>query len=140
MTTLEQYCRTVGRDAALHRDPASAAFAALALLLAGFGLFSVMAYSVAQRRREIGIRMALGAQAADVRSLGRHRRRCGSGAMGLAIGLAGALAAARVLDSLLFGVSPSDPLTFAGVSRGAARRAAAGGVSPGAARDAASTR
>jgi putative ABC transport system permease protein len=91
------------------------AFAALALLLAGFGLYGVMAYSVAQRSREIGIRMALGAQAADVRSLvvGQAVR---LGAAGLGMGVAGALAVTRVLDSLLFGVSASDPLTFAAVS------------------------
>ena len=91
------------------------AFAALALLLAGFGLYGVMAYSVAQRRREIGIRMALGAQAADVRSLVVSRA-LRLGAAGLTIGIAGALAVTRVLDSLLFGVSASDPLTFAAVS------------------------
>ena len=91
------------------------AFASLALLLAGFGLYGVMAYSVAQRSREIGIRMALGARAADVRSLvvGQAVR---LGAAGLAVGLAGALAVTRVLHSLLFGVSASDPLTFAAVS------------------------
>jgi putative ABC transport system permease protein len=91
------------------------AFASLALLLAGFGLYGVMAYSVAQRSREIGIRMALGAQAADVRSLVVSQA-LRLGAAGLAIGLAGALAATRVLDSLLFGVTASDPLTFAAVS------------------------
>jgi putative ABC transport system permease protein len=91
------------------------AFASLALLLAGFGLYGVMAYSVAQRRREIGIRMALGAQAADVRSLVISQA-VRLGAAGLAIGLAGALAVTRVLDSLLFGVTASDPLTFAAVS------------------------
>jgi ABC-type antimicrobial peptide transport system permease subunit len=91
------------------------AFAALALLLAGFGLYGVMAYAVAQRSREIGIRMALGAQAADVRSLVVNQA-VRLGAAGLALGIAGALAATRVLDSLLFGVSASDPLTFAAVS------------------------
>ena len=91
------------------------AFAGLALLLAGFGLYGVMAYSVAQRSREIGIRMALGAQAADVRSLVVHQA-VQLGTAGLALGLAGALAVTRVLDSLLFGVTASDPLTFAAVS------------------------
>jgi predicted lysophospholipase L1 biosynthesis ABC-type transport system permease subunit len=90
-------------------------FAALALLLAGFGLYGVMAYSVAQRRREIGIRMALGANASDVRALvvGQALR---MGATGVAIGLVGALLVTRVLDSLLFGVTAVDPLTFAAVS------------------------
>ena len=91
------------------------AFAALALLLAGFGLYGVMAYSVAQRSREIGIRIALGAQAADVRSLVVSQA-VRLGAAGLTIGVAGALAVTRVLDSLLFGVTASDPLTFAAVS------------------------
>jgi putative ABC transport system permease protein len=91
------------------------AFAALALLLAGFGLYGVMAYSVAQRHREIGIRMALGAQAADVRALVVSQA-LRLGAAGLGMGIAGALAVTRVLDSLLFGVSASDPLTFAAVS------------------------
>jgi putative ABC transport system permease protein len=89
-------------------------FAGLALLLAGFGLYGVMAYSVAQRSREIGIRMALGAQAADVRSLvvGQAVR---LGGAGLVLGLAGGLALTRVLDSLLFGVTSADPLTFTAV-------------------------
>jgi len=90
-------------------------FAALALLLAGFGLYGVMAYSVAQRSREIGIRMALGARSADVRSL-VVRQAVWLGAAGLVIGIAGALAVTRVLGSLLFGVSATDPLTFGGVS------------------------
>jgi putative ABC transport system permease protein len=86
-------------------------FAAFALLLAGFGLFSVIAYGVAQRRREIGIRMALGAQPADVRSLVLSQALWMT-ITGLAIGLLGALAMARVLDTLLFGVTRTDPTTF----------------------------
>ena len=91
------------------------AFAAIALLLAGFGLFSVMAYTVAQRRREIGIRMALGAQAAEVSGMvvGQALR---MGAVGLIVGIAGAFAATRVLQALLYSVTPTDPATFAGVS------------------------
>jgi putative ABC transport system permease protein len=91
------------------------AFATVALLLAGFGLFSVMAYSVAQRRREIGIRMALGAQPADVRSLVVYQALRLGGA-GLLLGLAGAVVASRLLATLLFGVTPNDPATFAGVA------------------------
>ena len=91
------------------------AFASVALLLAGFGLFSVMAYSVAQRRREIGIRMALGAQAADVWTLVVSQA-VRLGIIGLIVGLAGAFAATRVLDSLLFGVTATDPATFVAVS------------------------
>jgi ABC-type antimicrobial peptide transport system permease subunit len=89
-------------------------FAVMALLLAGVGLFSVMAYSVAQRGREIGIRMALGAQAADVRGLVVSQA-LRMGLAGLALGVAGAFATTRVLSSLLFGVSAGDPLTFAAV-------------------------
>jgi putative ABC transport system permease protein len=89
-------------------------FATIALLLAGFGLFSVMAYSVAQRRREIGIRMALGAPSSEVRAMvvGQALR---MGAVGLAVGIAAAFGATRVLGALLYGVTPTDPATFAGV-------------------------
>jgi predicted permease len=114
LKTLEEY---VARSVATPRFTALlvGSFAALALLLAGFGLYGVMAYSVAQRQREIGIRMALGARAADVRALvvGQALR---MGAVGLAIGLAGALLVTRVLEGLLFGVTAADPLTFAAVS------------------------
>ena len=73
-----------------------------------------MAYSVAQRRREIGIRMGLGAEPADVRSL-VILQAVRLGGIGLAVGLAGTLATTRVINALLFGVSPSDPATLAAV-------------------------
>jgi len=88
---------------------------AMALLLGVAGIYGVISYSVSQRTREIGIRMALGARAADVRSLvaGQALR---MGAAGVTIGLVGALLVTRILDSLLFGVTAGDPATFAGVS------------------------
>ncbi|HKB10240.1 MAG TPA: ABC transporter permease [Vicinamibacterales bacterium] len=90
-------------------------FAALATLLAGLGLYGVLAYSVALRRREIGIRMALGARARDVGSMVVGQALV-LGGIGVAVGLAGALALTRMLRSLLFDVGASDPLTFALVS------------------------
>jgi len=92
-----------------------AAFAGLALLLASIGIYGVMSYSVSQYTHEIGIRMALGARAADVLQL-IVRQGMLLVAAGLAIGLAGALALTRVMSSLLFDVEPADPLTFAAVS------------------------
>jgi predicted permease len=91
------------------------ALAALALALAAIGTYGVIAYSVATRTREIGIRMALGARPGEL-----MRMLLGSGmkltAAGLAIGLAGALAAARTMTSMLFGVTPHDPWTFAAIA------------------------
>jgi putative ABC transport system permease protein len=89
-----------------------AAFAALAMILACVGIYGVMAYVTAQRRNEIGIRMALGAQPNDV-----LRLILGQGAklalLGAVIGVGGGLVLARFLKSQLYGVAPSDPLTFA---------------------------
>jgi putative ABC transport system permease protein len=91
-----------------------AGFAVLALFLAGCGLYGVMSYAVVQRSREIGIRMALGAQPGDVRGMVVSQA-MKMGAAGLIVGLAGAFAASRLLGNLLFGVGPSDPATFATV-------------------------
>ena len=89
-----------------------AVFAAIALVLATVGIFGVLAYSVNQRAREFGIRVALGARANDVLRLVMlgALRVTGSG---IAIGLAAAAALARFLNALLFGVQPLDPVTFA---------------------------
>jgi len=93
----------------------AATFGVLALLLATTGLYSVMAYAVSRRTREIGIRMALGAQIRDVLRL-ILRQGMIMVTAGVVAGFAGALAATRVLSSLLFGVGANDPLTFAGVA------------------------
>ena len=90
-------------------------FAGLALILSAIGIYGVMAYTVAQRTREIGIRMALGAQAEDV-----VRLVVGDAIVltfaGLTLGLAAAYAATRLLVNQLYGVSTSDPITFAAIS------------------------
>jgi putative ABC transport system permease protein len=91
------------------------AFAALALALAGVGLFSVLAYSVRQRAREFSVRMALGARQADVIRLVLTEGLI-LATVGLTAGVAVAFALLRFVASLLFGVQPIDALTFAGAA------------------------
>ncbi len=90
-------------------------FAGLALLLAGIGLYGVLSYIVGQRTREVGIRMALGATAGSVRHLmlGQGLRLA---AVGLLVGLVACVGLGRLTESLLYGVSPYDPLSLAAVS------------------------
>jgi putative ABC transport system permease protein len=92
-----------------------AAFGGLALLLASVGIYGVISYGVAQRTREIGIRMALGAQRGSVLGmvLSQGARLA---ALGIFLGLAVALVASRLMAALLFGIQPADPITFSGVS------------------------
>ena len=92
-----------------------AAFALLALVLAAVGVYGVMAYSVAARTREIGVRVALGAQPSNVFGM-IVRQGLGSAVAGLTIGLLGAAALGRVLTKLLYGVGPTDAPTFIGVA------------------------
>jgi putative ABC transport system permease protein len=93
----------------------TAGFALLALLLGAIGIYAVVAYSVAQRRREIGIRLALGAQP---RAVARQivRGALGLASAGAALGAISALALTRFLETLLFGVEPTDAATFVGMA------------------------
>ena len=90
-------------------------FGVIALLLAAVGVYSVLAYNVAQRTQEIGVRMALGARARDVLRLvvGQGVRLA---LLGVGIGLLAAFGMTRVLVSILFQVGPSDPLSYVGVA------------------------
>jgi len=92
-----------------------AVFASIALLLGATGIYGVISYSVAERTREIGVRMALGAERFDVmRLVLAHAMKLAS--IGVALGLTAAFALTRLMKSLLFGVSATDPLTFAAIA------------------------
>ena len=92
-----------------------AVFAALALVLGAVGIYGVVSYSVTQRRPEIGMRMALGAQRQDIlRLIVGHGARLAL--IGVAIGIGGAFALTRLIRTMLFGVSITDPLTFLAVA------------------------
>lgn len=102
-------------ESVLERRIAMAAlggFAAVALLLAAIGLYGILAYSVVQRTREIGIRLALGSSEGKIRRsvLGRGMV---LGAVGVGVGLVGWMIVSRAMEALLFGVAPIDPLTLA---------------------------
>jgi predicted permease len=92
-----------------------AGFALTALLLAGLGIYGVISYIVSERTREIGIRLALGAQQANIMRM-VLRQGLTLAVVGTGIGLVGALVVARLMSGLLFGVSPTDPVTFVGVA------------------------
>jgi ABC-type antimicrobial peptide transport system permease subunit len=83
--------------------------------LAAVGIYGVISYSVAQRTKEFGVRMALGAQRVDVLRMVLARGMI-LAFVGIGLGLAGAFALTRLMDTLLFGVTPTDPSTFLGVS------------------------
>jgi ABC-type antimicrobial peptide transport system permease subunit len=87
---------------------------AMALVLGVIGIYGVISYAVSQRRREIGIRMALGAQQSELRRM-FVRYGLALAGIGVAIGLAASVGLMRLMKSLLFGISPLDPLTYAAV-------------------------
>jgi putative ABC transport system permease protein len=114
ITTLEQ----IAREPMAQQRMVMAllgSFAGLALTLSALGIYSVLSYSIAQRTREIGLRVALGAQRGNVLRLvvvGGARLAC----LGISMGVAAALALTRLMTELLYGVTPTDPVTFAAVT------------------------
>jgi putative ABC transport system permease protein len=112
--TLEDRLRTSVSQARFNSALLSL-FAALALVLAGIGIYGVMAFTVAERTSELGLRMALGASHTNVRSLVVRKAMLLTVA-GIALGLVASLGLTRVISGLLFGVRPTDPVTLASVS------------------------
>jgi ABC-type antimicrobial peptide transport system permease subunit len=106
-----------------------AAFAAIAVTLAAIGVYGVLAYLVSQRTQEIGLRLAIGAAPGDVVRL-ILREGVMLASIGLAAGVAGALAAGRALTTMLFGVTATDPITFGVVSLALAAAAAVASYLP----------
>jgi predicted permease len=90
-------------------------FAGVALVLAALGIYGTLSYSVEQRSQEIGIRMALGADASDLKKMVMRQGLALAG-LGMLIGLAGSLALSRLVTTLLYGVYPNDPLSFAAIA------------------------
>jgi putative ABC transport system permease protein len=91
-----------------------ASFALIALLLAGLGIYGVISYMVSERTHEIGIRIALGAESRNILRM-VLRQGLGLAIAGAAVGFAGALIVSRLMAGVLYGVKPTDPLTFASV-------------------------
>jgi putative ABC transport system permease protein len=114
VTTLEQATRTALMPQRVAAS-ASGGLGALGLLLAAVGLYGIMAFSVSQRSREIGLRMALGARRGDVLRM-ILRQGLGLAVLGVLIGLPLAAVATRMMTGLLLGLNPLDALTFAGMS------------------------
>jgi putative ABC transport system permease protein len=112
--TLKQY-KEIKLSSRMHGASILAGFGGLALVLAAIGIFGVMAFSVVQRTREIGIRIALGAKTSEVVAL-FLKRGMRLTMIGIAIGLALSLAVSRVMHGLLFGLTPTDGATFVGVA------------------------
>jgi predicted permease len=113
VTAVQPYAEVIGELLLPQRAGAAllGIFGALSLLLAAFGIYAVVSYSVAQRTREVGIRIALGASQSSVRAL-VVRQSATPILIGLVAGVAMAAAAARLLAGLLYGVPPHDPITF----------------------------